>query len=84
MTIPSHFLPINNLRLKPSKRSSVKFEKSESNADAGKKPLIVPVEGQEKRKGEDRRKRNIKPLIDTRSGRDRRYENNANSVDIKA
>ncbi len=84
MNIPSHFLPINNIRVKPAKKASVSFEKSDSNTDATQQEIITPQEARDKRKGEDRRKRNIKPLLDTRSGRDRRYDKNRQSIDIKA
>ena len=38
----------------------------------------------DKREREDRRKNKIKPLIDTRSGRDRRYDKESRSIDIEA
>ena len=82
MNIPSHFLPINNVRVKAPKKATVNLEKQQTNADATKQEVIAPV--QEKRKGKDRRKRNIKPLLDTRTGRDRRYDKDKPSIDIKA
>lgn len=81
MKIITNFIPINAVT---PKRKAVAFDKSETNADATKQEGITPVNTQEKRRGEDRRKRNLKPLIDTRSGRDRRYEKNKNSIDTKA
>lgn len=84
MNIPSHFLPINIARVKAKKREAVSFEKADVSADAATQEQIQKVFVQEKRQGEDRRKRNTKPLLDTRTGRDRRYDIDRPSVDIKA
>jgi hypothetical protein len=84
MVIPTQFLPINTNRPKPVKRGEVTLEKSDSNSDGTKQVVRAVVSQYDKREGEDRRKRKVKPLLDTRTGRDRRLENNKNSVDIKA
>lgn len=84
MKIPAYFVPLNNTRPKPVQKASVSFDKSHTNNDSAKQEGVLVAKVNEKRKGEDRRKRNIKPLIDTRSGRDRRYDRARPSVDIKA
>jgi hypothetical protein len=84
MFIPSYFLPINTNRPKPAKRGEITLEKSESNPDCPKHAVNAQVFLYDKREKEDRRKRNIKPLLDTRMGRDRRYNKQNPSVDIKA
>jgi hypothetical protein len=53
---------------------------SEINKDAQK---VAPPVQQKKRRGKDRRQRNMKPLIDLRSGRDRRDNPDAPSIDIE-
>jgi len=62
----------------------VQLDKAESNPDAAKQMLTAGVPMYDNRKGEDRRKRNIKPLLDTRTGRDRRYDEDNPPLDIKA
>ncbi|MGQ8366976.1 hypothetical protein [Glaciecola sp. 1036] len=84
MKIPSYFIPIRTTPVKNEKNTAVNMDKTDTNTDATKQTMIVPVKRQEKRKGEDRRKRNIKPLLDTRSGRDRREDKARPKVDTKA
>lgn len=83
MRIPSHILRVNPI-VKPKKKETVSFDKSDTNADVTKQHVEEEVNGQEKRKGGDRRKRNIKPLLDTRSGRDRRNDPDNPSIDTEA
>jgi len=84
MYIPTQFLPIHTNRPKPVKRGEVTLEKTESNPDSANQALNSHVILYEKREGEDRRKRRIKPLLDTRTGRDRRYDTENPAIDIKA
>lgn len=84
MYIPTQFIPINTGKPKPVKRDVVTLEKSESNPDSSEQALNSHVVMYEKREGTDRRKRKIKPLLDTRSGRNRRYDEENPAIDIKA
>ena len=82
MNIGSLIPPVNTAKLRQTKRSEIAVAGSE----VGKEPhRQVPVQanedeqqdhgGQERReRGKDRRQRNIKPLIDMRSGGDRRRD----------
>ena len=69
MNISSLLPPVNTATLKQPKRSEVAVAGSEVSKDAPKNTT-----DQEKRKyrGRERRKRKLKPLIDMRSGKDRR------------
>jgi hypothetical protein len=84
MVIPTQFLPINTNKPKPVKRGTIQLDKSESHSDSAHQATHSRVVMYDKREGEDRRKRKIKPLLDTRSGRDRRYDEKNPSIDIKA
>lgn len=84
MVIPTQFLPIRTNRIKPTKRGDVTLEKSESDPDSAKPAVNAHVLLYEQREGKDRRKRKIKPLLDTRLGRDRRYNKANPNIDIKA
>lgn len=84
MHIPTHFIPITTNRPKAVKRGNVTLEKAESDPDSAKQASNAHVILYDKRESEDRRKRKIKPLLDTRSGRDRRYDKKNPSIDIKA
>lgn len=84
MLIPTQFLPIRTAKPKLEKRSTVSLEKAESNPDSAKQSANSHVVMYEKREGQDRRKRNIKPFLDTRSRRDRRYDKENPGIDIKA
>ena len=84
MKIPAYFVPLNNTRPKSVQKESVTLDESDTNTDSAKQEGVLVAKVSEKRKGEDRRKRNIKPLIDTRSGRDRRYDPDRPSIDTKA
>ncbi len=84
MYIPTQFLPIKTNKPKLTKRGEVTLEKLASDPDSAKQTLNSHVLLYEKREGEDRRKRKMKPLLDTRSGRDRRYDQKNPSIDIKA
>ncbi len=83
MYIPTKF-PIIANRPKPARRSAGLLEKSESDPDSAKQLSNSHVLIYDKREREDRRKNKIKPLIDTRSGRDRRYDKESRSIDIEA
>lgn len=84
MHIPSYFIPIRANKTKSKKRAAVEFEKAEANTGTANQAVIIPVIDDDKREGEDRRKRHMKPLLDTRSGKDRRYDKRKMSIDIKA
>ncbi|MGB3725450.1 MAG: hypothetical protein WA981_06765 [Glaciecola sp.] len=84
MYIPNQFLPIRTAKPKATKRGSVTLERAESDPNGAQEAQRSHAVVYEKREGEDRRKRKMKPLIDTRSGRDRRYDNNRAAIDIKA
>jgi hypothetical protein len=62
----------------PSKDAAVAG--SEINKDAHR---VDPPIQKKKRRGKDRRQRNMKPLIDLRSGRDRRDNPGVPSIDIE-
>lgn len=84
MNIPSYFIPITPSRVKAPKKSALNVDKSETNENASENDALPHAAVQEKRRGADRRKRNVKPLLDTRSGRDRRYDTEKPSIDIEA
>lgn len=84
MYIPTQFLPIHTNRPKPAKREAVTLDKAQSNPDSATQMLNAHVLLYEKREGEDRRKRKIKPLLDTRMGRDRRNDKQNPSIDTTA
>jgi hypothetical protein len=84
MFIPSQFLPNKINRNKPAKLNAVRFEKAESNPDSAKPVLNAHVIVFEKREGEDRRKRKMKTILDTRSGQDRRHDKARSGISIKA
>jgi len=84
MVIPTQFLTIHTNRPKPVNKANIQLDKAETSADSAKQMLNAHVVMYDKREGQDRRKRNIKPLLDTRSGRDRRYDKNNLSIDTKA
>ena len=84
MVIPTQFLPIHTNKTKPAKRRAVTFEKTDSESDSTKHTVFGQVMRYEQREGKDRRKRNIKPLLDTRSGQDRRYESRRKRIDVSA
>jgi len=84
MVIPTQFLPIHTNKPKPAARKAVALEKAESNPNSAKPAANAHVIMYEKREGEDRRKRRIKPLLDTRSGHDRRKDKARQRIDITA
>jgi hypothetical protein len=84
MYIPTQYLPIRTAKPKLVKRGAVTLEKAESNPDTSRQLLNGHVIEYEKREGQDRRKRQTKVLLDTRSGRDRRYDNERPSINTKA
>ncbi|MFC3122106.1 hypothetical protein [Agaribacter flavus] len=84
MRVPSYFLPIRPQKTQLPKKPTVSLDKSETDNDATKQEGVIHAKIDEKRKGRDRRKRNQKVLLDTRSGRDRRYDKAKPSVDVKA
>ncbi|MEM0910570.1 MAG: hypothetical protein AAGJ37_06315 [Pseudomonadota bacterium] len=83
MRIPSHIVRVNPV-VKPKKKESVSLDKSDTDTDVTKQDVEREMIVEEKRKGKDRRKRNTKPLFDTRSGRDRRNDPDKPSIDTKA
>ncbi len=90
MNIGSFLPPVNTAKLKQPKRSEIAVAGSE----VGKEPhrqAPVPAQedeqqdsrGQERRaRRKDRRQRNIKPLIDMRSGSDRRKGSAKTSINV--
>ena len=84
MIIPTQYIPIKANRPKALKRNDITLDKSESNRNTNSQDFNAHVVVFEKREGKDRRKRNIKPLLDTRMGRDRRKGNDNPGIDIKA
>lgn len=86
MNIPSYFIPIKAKRPKATKRKTIPMDKAESNSDAKQQETVNYTSEYEERRSSsgDRRKRNIKPLIDTRSGVDRRYDKKRQKIDTKA
>lgn len=84
MYIPAHIPAVKVQKPKATKRAAVTLEKAKANQDTTKQEMIHVIDEPEKRDGEDRRKRNVKILLDTRSGRDRRKHKNRKSIDIKA
>ncbi|MGH1485916.1 MAG: hypothetical protein ACRBCI_06810 [Cellvibrionaceae bacterium] len=71
--------PVNTPKVKKMTSKSAAVAGTEINKDAQR----VFVDQQKKRRGKDRRKKNMKPLIDLRSGRDRRDDPNIPSIDIE-
>lgn len=84
MIIPSYFLPNRTTKVRATTKPAVSLDKADTGNDSAKQEGVQVVKAQEKRQGEDRRKRHIKPLLDTRTGRDRRYSATRPSIDIKA
>jgi hypothetical protein len=84
MYIPAQFLPNKVARSKPARLNAVRFERAESNPDSAKQMLDAHVIVFEKREGEDRRKRKMKTILDTRSGRDRRHDKAKAGISVKA
>lgn len=83
MNISSLFPPVNTAKLKQTKRSEVAVAGSEINPEAKKDaPKAIYPRDQRKKRGQDRRQRNIKPLIDMRSGRDRRKDSENKSINV--
>ncbi len=83
MHIRSQFPPVNTTKPTLVKRSEVAVAGSETNADAEKHEFYVQSKADKKRRGKDRRKRNVKPLLDSRSGKDRRYDAEKPSINIE-
>ncbi|MFC4700219.1 hypothetical protein ACFO4O_08635 [Glaciecola siphonariae] len=84
MYIPTQYLPINTGRKKPAKREAISFDKTDSNPDTATSALHSQVLLYDQREGKDRRKRNIKPLLDTRTGRGRRRDERSKAISITA
>ena len=90
MTIGSFLPPVNNAKLKQPKRSEIAYAGSELGKEAHRQVPIQPQEDddqgisdQERRqRGKERRQRNIKPLVDTRSGQDRRRDSSNLSINV--
>lgn len=79
MNISSLLPPVNTTTLKRAK-SGVAVAGSEINKDA---PKTVVNKERRQRRGQDRRQKNIKPLVDMRSGRDRRKDQQQASISLK-
>jgi hypothetical protein len=84
MYIPTQFLPIRAKKPQLVKRGEVTLEKIETDPDSTKQMSNAHVLMYDKRENPERRKRKIKPLLDTRSGRDRRYDKENPPIDIQA
>ncbi|GLR73054.1 hypothetical protein [Agaribacter marinus] len=84
MRVPSYFIPIRAQKTKLPSRPPVSLDKSETDTDVMKQEGVIHAKIDEKREGGDRRKRNQKVLLDTRSGRDRRFDRANPSIDVKA
>ena len=82
LNISSLLPPVNTTKLKTTKRSEIAVAGSETNKDAPHTDAVYQHK-QHKRRGGDRRKRNIKPLVDLRSSPDRRKGAAKPSISIK-
>jgi hypothetical protein len=80
MNIGSLFPPVNTTKLSQVKRSEVAVAGSEINKDASR---TLMEQEKRKRRGQERRKQDSKPLLDSRSGRDRRYDEEKRSINLK-
>lgn len=80
MNISSLIPPVNTATLKQPKRSEIAVAGSETDKDAPQSRQEPESREQKekreqsKKRGQDRRQRNIKPLLDSRSGGDRRKD----------
>lgn len=84
MIIPTQYIPIKANKHEPLKRNSITLDKSESRQNASTQGYDAHVIVYEQREGKERRKRNMKPLLDTRIGRDRRHDKDNPGIDITA
>lgn len=84
MLIPTQYLSVNTNKIKPTKRAAVVLEQADSNPDTTKQTINTHVVSHDKREGAERRKKQVKTLLDTRTGRDRRYNKQKPAIDIKA
>lgn len=84
MIIPTQYIPIKANKPEALKRNNITLDKSESNRNTSSQDFNAHVIVYEKREGKERRKRNIKPMLDTRVGRDRRHDKDNPGIDIKA
>jgi hypothetical protein len=84
MIIPTQYIPIKANKPEPLKRNSITLDKSESRKNTSTQDYNAHVIVYEKREGKERRKSNIKPLLDTRVGRDRRHDKDNPGIDITA
>lgn len=90
MNIGSLIPPVNTTKLKQPKRSEIAVAGSEIGKEPHRQAPVQAKEddqqehqGQERReKGKDRRQRNIKPLVDMRSGSDRRKDKIRPSINV--
>jgi hypothetical protein len=71
--------PVNTPKVQKKTSRSAAVAGTEINKDAQNVPQSVS----KKRRGKDRRQRNMKPLIELRSGRDRRDNPDTPSIDIE-
>jgi 5-deoxy-D-glucuronate isomerase len=79
MNISSLIPPVNTAKLKHPKRSEVAVAGSKTNEDASRE---LSEREQRKQRGQDRRRRNVKPLLDMRSGSDRRKDAQRRSINL--
>ncbi len=84
MNIFTQYLPLNPAGVKGVRRAAVSQERAKANTDASKQTIDAQQKVFKKRSGDDRRKRNVKVLLDTRTGRDRRYDIENPSIDVRA
>ncbi len=80
MNINSLLPPVNTTKLNYPKRSDVAVAGSETNKDAPK--AVYERQQRKKHRGKDRRQRNLKPLLDSRSGSDRRKHPIRGSINL--
>ena len=72
--------PVNVPKVKKTLPQDSPSETTEVNKDA--QPVVVE-RPRKRRSGKDRRQRNMKPLIDLRSHRERRQNSDAPGIDIE-
>lgn len=80
MNISSLLPPVNTAKLKQPKRSEIAVAGSEISKDA---PEKANERQKRKRRGQERRRRHVKPLIEMRSGGDRRKDGERPSINLE-
>lgn len=79
MNISSLIPPVNPTKLKYPKHGEVAVAGSKINKDA---PKMLSKQEQREKRGKDRRKRNVKPLLDSRTSGDRRKDPRRPSINL--